>query len=72
MDEKQQSRPTTADESTLAQMQPDTAKLPEAYDEEKAAAGPPDAKDLPPWHPMNNPDGGRQAWLCVIGGFCCM
>lgn len=22
------------------------------------------------WDPRQNPDGGRQAWLCVLGGFC--
>ncbi|KAF2102037.1 putative MFS monocarboxylate transporter [Rhizodiscina lignyota] len=27
---------------------------------------------FPPFHPVNNPDGGREAWLTVLGGFCCL
>ena len=34
-------------------------------DLEKAEAAPPN-----PWDPRNNPDGGRQAWLCALGSFC--
>lgn len=25
-----------------------------------------------PWHPSQFPDGGKDAWLCLLGGFCCL
>jgi hypothetical protein len=25
-----------------------------------------------PWHPSQFPDGGRDAYLCLLGGFCCL
>lgn len=55
--------------------QAEIVKGPEATDEEKGSSrtnGPPSPDDLPPWHPMKNPDGGRKAWLAVVGSFCTM
>ena len=46
------------------------AKAGGAEDLEKgapAATKPPNAFD-----PRDNPDGGREAWLCVLGAFCCL
>lgn len=25
-----------------------------------------------PWHPSQFPDGGKKAYLCLLGGFCCL
>lgn len=59
------------EETTASEKGRDVDSKPENPDEEKSK--PTQAqKELPPWHPMNNPDGGRQAWLTVIGGFCCL
>ncbi|KAK3074516.1 hypothetical protein LTR53_002998 [Teratosphaeriaceae sp. CCFEE 6253] len=54
---------------TEAAALPDTAVQPPSHaDVEK---GPPPASAPPPaFDPRQNPDGGRQAWLCVLGGFC--
>lgn len=27
---------------------------------------------ISPWHPSQFPDGGRDAWLCLLGSFCCL
>ncbi|KAF2476190.1 MFS general substrate transporter [Lindgomyces ingoldianus] len=27
---------------------------------------------LNPWHPSQFPDGGKDAWLCLLGTFCCL
>lgn len=62
-------------EKPEGQILPDVATKAPIGDEEKgpvATTGPPDTKDLPSWHPLNNPDGGRQAWLCVVGAFACL
>ena len=35
--------------------------------------GGPEKPQVPPpgaFNPMENPDGGLKAWLCVLGGFC--
>lgn len=43
----------------------------EPADEEKVQVDPvPSDKELPAWHPKNNPDGGMKAWTVVIGGSC--
>lgn len=37
--------------------------------------GEPEKPQGPPpgaFNPRENPDGGTKAWLCVLGGFCCM
>ena len=54
----------------------EAATLPEvsgAHDVEKGGAtvvpsGPPPGA----FDPRQNPDGGMQAWLCVVGCFCCL
>ena len=33
-------------------------------------AAAPEAVD--PFHPSQFPDGGKDAWLCLLGGFCCL
>lgn len=59
------------EDKTDAHILPEVETAPEIQDEEKGKAqgGKP---EFPPFHPMNNPDGGRQAWLTVVGGFCCL
>ena len=55
---------------TDANMMPEVeTRTPEVQDEEKETGAKP---QFPPFHPMNNPDGGRQAWLNVVGGWCCL
>ncbi len=45
-----------------------------AVDEEQPAqkqtSGEPEA--VSPFHPSQFPDGGRDAYLCLLGGFCCL
>ncbi|KZM19640.1 uncharacterized protein EKO05_0004235 [Ascochyta rabiei] len=32
----------------------------------------PPAEPVNPFHPSQFPDGGKDAWLCLLGGFCCL
>src|SRR5690242_3211949 len=32
----------------------------------------PTSKPISPFHPSQFPDGGKDAWLCLLGGFCCL
>ncbi|KAK4955109.1 hypothetical protein LTR10_007303 [Elasticomyces elasticus] len=52
--------------NTEAAILPDVAREPQA-DVEK---GSPPKPSTPGFDPRQNPDGGLQAWLCVLGGFC--
>lgn len=40
----------------------------EASDKATTAAPEP----ISPFHPSQFPDGGRDAWLCLLGGACCL
>ena len=45
----------------------------EKQDESDLEEGQPAKPQGPPpgvFDPRQNPDGGRQAWLCILGGFC--
>jgi hypothetical protein len=44
-----------------------TAERPAVGDDDAVAAAAP-----PVFDPRDNPDGGREAWLVVLGAFCCM
>jgi hypothetical protein len=45
-----------------------TAERPAVGDDDVIVA----AASLPVFDPRDNPDGGREAWLVVLGAFCCM
>lgn len=32
----------------------------------------PTTETVSPFHPSQFPDGGKDAWLCLLGGFCCL
>ncbi|KAJ4343891.1 hypothetical protein N0V87_000174 [Didymella glomerata] len=52
----------------------DIEQPPVAVDEkstETQSAAPTDAP-VNPFHPSQFPDGGKDAWLCLLGGFCCL
>ena len=75
-DKEMGSSPASSDEEdrpenkTDANMMPEVeTRAPEVQDEEKGTAAKP---QFPPFHPMNNPDGGQQAWMTVAGGWCCL
>lgn len=57
--------------NTLPQVEnePQGEKVPNG-DAEKG--GPPQAPPNPMMDPKSFPDGGRDAWLCVLGGFCAL
>lgn len=57
--------------NTLPQVEnePQGEKMPNG-DAEKA--GPPQAPPNPMMDPKSFPDGGLDAWLCVLGGFCAL
>lgn len=38
---------------------------------ETQSATPP-SEPVNPFHPSQFPDGGKDAWLCLLGGFCCL
>lgn len=59
------SMPEMTSESGLPGEKKDVEKL--ATSDIKQAGPPPSAFD-----PRENPDGGLQAWLVVVGGFCCL
>ncbi|KAK5136692.1 hypothetical protein LTR08_002345 [Meristemomyces frigidus] len=44
----------------------------EAHEKPSDAKQDPASDLISPFHPSQYPDGGRQAWLCVAGGFCCL
>jgi hypothetical protein len=44
-----------------------TAERPAVGDDDAVAVASP-----PVFDPRDNPDGGREAWLVVLGAFCCM
>jgi hypothetical protein len=44
-----------------------TAERPAVGDDDAVSAA-----SLPIFDPRDNPDGGREAWLVVLGAFCCM
>lgn len=60
-------------EESSSQTSPETLpeKTPDALPQ-VAPQGAPTAPPFPPFHPANNPDGGWQAWLAVVGGFFCL
>ena len=43
-----------------------------ASDAEKPPLQPQDAPAVSPMHPSQFPEGGRRAWLTILGGFCCL
>lgn len=44
-------------------------KQPRNEDTEAAVDAP---ETVSPFHPSQFPDGGRDAWLCLLGSFCCL
>lgn len=58
---------------TVVETAPTTKADPHG-DEERALPAKPEAPAGPPlpFDPRQFPDGGLSAWLCVLGGFCCM
>ncbi|KAL0255002.1 hypothetical protein SLS55_009527 [Diplodia seriata] len=59
---------TEANALPEVETEPQTEKAPHV-DAEKAGAPPAPPN---PMDPKNFPDGGRDAWLCVLGGFCAL
>ncbi|KAI1097254.1 MFS general substrate transporter [Jackrogersella minutella] len=57
--------------STNANIFPDPENVVEA-DMEKGGVAPPPASGPPGFNPADFPDGGLEAWLVVIGGFCAL
>lgn len=58
--------PHTVDEKTPAESN-------DKQDDSDIEQGEPEKPKGPPpgvFDPRQNPDGGRKAWLCVLGGFC--
>lgn len=49
-----------------------TAERPTLGDDGQRDAAVVAAPSPPAFDPRNNPDGGRDAWLVVLGAFCCM
>ncbi|KAF2031231.1 MFS general substrate transporter [Setomelanomma holmii] len=59
------------------QREPQSAVEQPTIDERQTEAAQPDsAQPAPaavnPWHPSQFPDGGKNAYLCLLGGFCCL
>lgn len=67
---------TNLNASDPAHTSTEAAALPEvqgAHDVEKGGATVATDGRLPgAFDPRQNPDGGKQAWLCVVGCFCCL
>jgi len=57
---------------TVVEMVPTETEMQD--DEERVLPGKPEKPAGPPlpFDPRQFPDGGSTAWLCVLGGFCCM
>ena len=49
-----------------------TAERPTVGDDGQQDVGAVAAPSPPAFDPRDNPDGGRDAWLVVLGAFCCM
>ena len=66
------SPPASLDEEKLRQHDADIEKPP--VDEERNQPSEPAAPSeaMNPFHPSQFPDGGKDAWLCLLGGFCCL
>ncbi|KAJ4413177.1 hypothetical protein N0V91_000151 [Didymella pomorum] len=52
----------------------DIEQSPVPVDEKPTETQPTAPIDAPvnPFHPSQFPDGGKDAWLCLLGGFCCL
>ncbi|KAH6620461.1 major facilitator superfamily domain-containing protein [Boeremia exigua] len=55
-----------------AQPQPDIERPPVELDEKTTDTPPSGPPTVSPFHPSQFPDGGKDAWLCLLGGFCCL
>jgi MFS family permease len=51
---------------------PDIEKPPVDEEHIEPSAPTADAAPVSPWHPSQFPDGGKQAYLTLLGGFCCL
>lgn len=52
--------------------QPDLEKQPSQDKHDQPVSQPQQPEAISPYHPSQFPDGGRQAYLCLLGGFCCL
>lgn len=56
--------------ATDASILPEVESLPQPSHDVEKGAGPPPGN--PMMDPKSFPDGGWSAWLCCVGGFCCL
>ncbi|KAH8723922.1 major facilitator superfamily domain-containing protein [Phaeosphaeriaceae sp. PMI808] len=54
----------------LRKPQDDIEQLPTS--QKKSETNEPELPPTSPWHPSQYPDGGRDAYLCLLGAFCCL
>lgn len=59
---------SAADES-IREKEPDIEQRPADKALGESQTGP---EPVNPWHPSQFPDGGRNAYLCLLGAFCCL
>lgn len=57
-------------EETEASILPEVQQKAQPDAEKAIPDGPPNDPSKNPFDPRNNPDGGTQAWLCALGGWC--
>ncbi|KAF2192227.1 MFS general substrate transporter [Zopfia rhizophila CBS 207.26] len=64
---------TSIDDSINRKVEEDVEQQPvEPIEEKQDAPVEPSSEAINPWHPSQFPDGGKEAWLCLAGTFCCL
>jgi hypothetical protein len=62
--------PSLDDSLSVAQKSQEDTDIEQGQPTEKPEAAVPES--VSPYHPSQFPDGGRDAWLCLLGAACCL